>query len=189
MAWKAMEVHEQRVKFVVAVSRREKPLVALCAEFGISRPTGLLWIKRYREAGLAGICERNRRPRTFPAQTPWQQEEWVIALRLQYPDWGARKLGVVLGRDGVKLTRSTIHRILLRYDLVRDQDRHPQAVKRFERERPNELWQMDFKGPKNWPHAVGPLSVIDGRPARWTSAWSASSWSRRSSAAAYPTRC
>jgi hypothetical protein len=120
-----------------------------------------LWIKRYREAGLAGICERSRRLRTFPAQTPWQQEEWVIALRLQYPDWGARKLGVVLGRDGVKLTRSTIHRILLRYDLVRDRDRDPQAVKRFERERPNELWQMDFKGPKNWPHAVGPLSVID----------------------------
>ena len=44
---------------------------------------------------------------------------------------------------------------------MRDADRRPQAVKRFERERPNQLWQMDFKGPKNWPHAVGPLSVID----------------------------
>jgi hypothetical protein len=40
MAWKAMEVHEQRVKFVVATCRRDKPLRALCAEFGISRPTG-----------------------------------------------------------------------------------------------------------------------------------------------------
>ena len=74
---------------------------------------------------------------------------------------GARKLEVVLGREGVKLTRSTIHRILLRYDLIGEQDRHPQAVKRFARERPNELWQMDFKGPKNWPHAIGPLSVLD----------------------------
>jgi hypothetical protein len=135
-------VHEQRVRFVVAASRREKPLVALCAELGISRPTGWLWIKRCRE----GICERSRRPRSFPAQTPWEQEERVIALRLQYPDWGARKLGVKLSREGVTLTRSTIHRILLRYDLVRDQDRHSQAVKRFERERPNQLWQMDFKG-------------------------------------------
>jgi transposase InsO family protein len=120
-----------------------------------------LWIKRYAESGLEGIAERSRRPRTSPAQTPWEQEEQVIALRLRYPDWGARKLAVLLEREGVKLTRSTVHRILLRYDLVRDQDRHPQAVKRFERERPNELWQMDFKGPKNWPHAVGPLSVID----------------------------
>jgi transposase InsO family protein len=161
MAWKAMDVQEQRVRFVVAACRREKPVGALCAEFGISRPTGLLWIKRYREAGLAGICERSRRPRNCPAQTAGEQEERVIALRHEYPDWGARKLGVLLDREGVKLTRSTIHRILLRYDLVSDRDRHTPAVKRFERERPNELWQMDFKGPKNWPHRIGPLSVID----------------------------
>jgi transposase len=151
MAWKAMDVQDQRVRFVVAASRREKPLGALCAEFGISRPTGSLWIKRYAESGLEGIAERSRRPHTSPTQTPWEQEEQVIARRLRYPDWGARKLAVLLEREGVKLTRSTIHRILLRYDLVRDQDRHPQAVKRFERERPNELWQMDFKGPKNCP--------------------------------------
>ena len=161
MAWKAMDVHEQRVRFVVAASRREKSLSALCLEFGISRPTGSLWIGRYAERGLAGICEGSRRPRTSPGQTPWEQEERVIQLRLRCPDWGARKLAFVLGREGVKLTRSTVHRILLRYDLVREQDRHPQAVKRFERERPNELWQMDFKGPKNWPHAIGPLSVLD----------------------------
>jgi transposase InsO family protein len=161
MAWKTMDVQDQRVRFVVAASRREKPLGALCAEFGISRPTGALWIKRYAEAGVAGIADRSRRPRNSPGQTPWEQEERVVALRLQYPDWGARKLEVLLHREGVTLTRSTIHRILLRYDLVHDQDRHAPAVKRFERERPNELWQMDFKGPKNWPHAVGPLSVID----------------------------
>jgi len=161
MAWKAMEVQDQRVRFVVAASRREKPLTALCVEFGISRPTAALWIKRYAEGGLIGIAERSRRPRNSPGQTPWEQEERVIALRLEYPDWGARKLEVLLHREGVKLTRSTIHRVLLRYDLVREQDRHTKAVKRFERERPNELWQMDFKGPKNWPHAIGPLSVID----------------------------
>ena len=40
-------------------------------------------------------------------------------------------------------------------------DRHEQAVERFERARPNELWQMDFKSPKGWNAATGPLSVID----------------------------
>ena len=199
MAWKAMDVQEQRVRFVVAASRREKPLKLLCAEFGISRPTGWLWIKRYDEAGLAGISERSRRPRTSPSQTPWAREERVIALRLRYPDWGARKLEVVLSREGVKLTRSTIHRILLRYDLVDEQDRHPQAVKRFARERPNELWQMDFKGPKNWPVAIGPLSVLDDH-SRYAIALQATGKldgdlvreqlsCRRLSVAACPTRC
>jgi transposase InsO family protein len=161
MAWKAMEVHEQRVKFVVAASRRDKPLRALCAEFGISRPTGYVWLERYRDHGVAGIAEQSRRPQRSPRQTAAELEQLVVQARRRYPDWGARKLQVVLGRDGVELTRSTIHRILLRHDLVRDADRHPQAVKRFEREQPNQLWQMDFKGPKNWPHSIGPLSVID----------------------------
>jgi hypothetical protein len=38
-----------------------------------------------------------------------------------------------------KLIRSTVRRILLLYDLVVDQDLHPQAIECFERERPNEL--------------------------------------------------
>jgi transposase InsO family protein len=161
MAWKAMEVAEQRVQFVVAASRAEKPLSQLCVEFGISRPTGYLWIERYRALGVSGIAEHSRRPHRSPRQTVAALERLAVEARHRYPDWGARKLQVILGREGIDLTRSTIHRILLRHHLVRDEDRHQPAVQRFERSRPNELWQMDFKGPKSWPHAIGPLSVID----------------------------
>jgi transposase InsO family protein len=68
---------------------------------------------------------------------------------------------VLLQREGIELGRNTIHRILLRHDLVHGEDRHEPAVERFERKAPNELWQMDFKGPKLWHQKVGPLSVID----------------------------
>jgi len=85
----------------------------------------------------------------------------VVQMRQRYPDWGARKLQVLLAREQVELTRSTIHRVLLRHDLVRDQDRHSPATRRFERSAPNQLWQMDFKSPKGWNAAVGPLSVLD----------------------------
>src|ERR1700749_1557965 len=139
MGWKLMDVREQRLSFAVCAVRGEKPLAALCAEYGISRPTGYLWLKRYRESGIGGIAERSRRPHSMPAQTAWEKEERVIGLRLQYPDWGARKLQVLLARDGVELTVSSIHRILLRYEMVREQDRQGQATGRFEREHPNEL--------------------------------------------------
>jgi transposase InsO family protein len=84
-----------------------------------------------------------------------------MQYRLRYPDWGARKLQVVLAQEGAILTRSTIHRILLRHGMVREEDRRSEAKLRFERKYPNELWQMDFKGSKGWPGSVGPLSVID----------------------------
>ena len=161
MPWKTMDIREQRVQFVVAAARQEKSLSALCEEFGISRPTGALWLSRYREQGLAGIAERSRRPWHSPRRTAAGLEEQVVQWRQRYPDWGARKLQVMLQRAGVELTRSTIHRVLLRHDLVRAEDRHQLAVERFERSQPNELWQMDFKSPKGWNAPIGPLSVLD----------------------------
>lgn len=42
------------------------------------------------------------------------------------------------------------------------EDRGRPALERFERERPNELWQMDFKGvPAVWQTGLTPLSVLD----------------------------
>ena len=156
-----MDVRDQRVRFVLEATSGQRSFSGLCAEFGISRPTGYVWLKRYRGAGLTGISEQSRRPHTSPQRTSEWIEAQVVQLRQRYPDWGARKLAVLLSRQGIELPPTTVHRILLRYDLVAESDRHSQALQRFERERPNELWQMDFKGPRGWRHPVGPLSIID----------------------------
>lgn len=156
-----MDVREQRVRFVVEASQRLKPFSALCSEYEISRPTGYLWLRRYRDLGVEGIAEQSRKPHRSPRRTNVALEQQVVQLRLKYPDWGARKLQVLLAREGVKLPRNTIHHILLRHHLIREEDRNIPALQRFERSRPNELWQMDFKGPKDWPQRVGPLSILD----------------------------
>lgn len=161
MAWKTMDIQEQRVRFVVAAAQNAQGFSSLCAEFGISRPTGYLWLQRYQALGILGIAERSRKPHRSPRRTADNLEQRVVELRLRYPDWGARKLSVLLAREGILLPRNTIHRILWRHDLILEADQHPPALQRFARKKPNELWQMDFKGPKAWPQPVGPLSVID----------------------------
>ena len=161
MPWKTMDVHQQRVEFVTAAKRGRQTFRSLCQEFGISRPTGYLWLQRYEQEGVRGIAERSRRPLGSPQRTVAELETQVVEARHRYPDWGARKLRVVLARQGVELARNTIHRILLRHGLVKQCDQHPPATQRFERPQPNQLWQMDFKGPKGWPQPVGPLSVLD----------------------------
>ena len=161
MAWRTRDVDEQRMRFVVAASRREKSMTELCAEFEISRPTGYGWLKRYQAGGMAGMQETSRRPHHSPASTAVGWEQRVVELRRQRPDWGARKIRHLLREEGIPLPASTIHRIFLRHELVRDRDRQPLAWRRFEREQPNQLWQMDFKGPKGWDQPVGPLSVLD----------------------------
>lgn len=163
MSWNEVDVYEERIRFAVAAERREHSMGTLCREFGISRATGYKWWQRYRAEGVAGLTDRSRRPRRSPQRTSDEIEQQVVALRRLVPDWGARKLHLKLAEQGLQLPVITIHRILLRHGLVKIEDRQQPALKRFEREHPNELWQMDFKGmPTAWqPDGLLPLSVLD----------------------------
>jgi len=162
MAWGVGEMSEQRMRFGIRADSGKEAMSALCREFRISRPTGYVWLTRYRECEqLQELAERSRRPHSSPRQTLAEVEERVVALRQSHPDWGAKKLRVLLEREQVRLPRITIHRILLRKGLVRERDRHGSAVQRFAREAPNQLWQMDFKGmPGSRPGCL-PLSILD----------------------------
>src|SRR5262249_51612184 len=104
MPWRTMDVQQQRVEFVTAAKRGMQPFRALCAEFEITAPTGYLWLRRYEQQGIAGIVERSRRPLGSPGRTGAKLEERVVEVRGKYPDWGARKLQVVLRREGIELT-------------------------------------------------------------------------------------
>jgi transposase InsO family protein len=161
MAWGNVDVEEQRMRFVIAASRKEKPLRHLCQEFDISAPTGYEWLRRYQAGGYEAVREKSRRPHHSPEQTSPEKEQRIVELRERWPDWGARKLQWQLEKENIRLPVITIHRILLRRGLVRAQDRHRAAVQRFQREAPNQLWQMDFKSPVGWEAPVGPLSVLD----------------------------
>jgi transposase InsO family protein len=156
-----VEVQEQRVRFVVMASRGGYSHAELCREFGISRPTGYLWLKRYRSGGIHSVAEVSRRPHGSPFRTPTEIEQRIVQLRGERPEWGARKLSVLLSREGISVLPGTLHRVLLRHGLVRVEDRRQPATSRFEREQPNQLWQMDFKSPKGWGQPVGPLSILD----------------------------
>ena len=161
MPWREANVMSQKVEFVIRAGL-EKNFSRLCEEFEISRPTGYKWLQRYKEAGsMNGLQELPRRPRHSPSKKAWEMESRAIELRVKY-GWGARKLRVLLEREGVELCVSTINRIIKRNDLLEPDECHKQAVKRFEMDACNKLWQMDFKG--EWKIDGGwcyPLSILD----------------------------
>jgi transposase InsO family protein len=163
VAWKDVNVDDQRMRFVLRASSGEEEMSGLCREYGISRPTGYHWLKRFVESeSIAEVKERSRRPQHSPKKTSAELEQRVIAERKLRPDWGARKLRVLLERDGIRMQPWTVHRILRRNDLIKAHQQHPPALKRFQRESPNQLWQMDFKGlAKNLSQGWAPLSILD----------------------------
>jgi transposase InsO family protein len=155
---------EQKREFVHLATQATMPFATLCARFGISRPTGYKWVHRYAVAGDAGLQEQSRRPRTSPARTAESIEAAVVDLRQAHPQWGGEKLRARLlatGLEGVPSGR-TCTAILQRHGLLDVVPPVPQAWHRFEAEAPNDLWQLDFKGPL--PQRQGrlhALSVLD----------------------------
>lgn len=162
MPWRRMEVEDERLQFVARAASGKEPLASLCREFEISRPTGYLWLHRYRRTGsFADLVELSRRPRHSPRETEEWKQARVVALR-QQTGWGAKKLQVLLrSEEAITMPVRTIHRILERRGLV-GEEMHTPAPQRFERAAPNELWQMDTKGKYPLPQAeCHPLSVVD----------------------------
>jgi len=162
MPWKRVDVEEQRLQFVIRAASGKEPMAGLCREFGIARPTGYRWRRRYLEArSFTAVQERSRRPQRSPRRTDPGKQLRVVSWR-QQTGWGAKKLQVVLReKEGMALPVRTIHRILKRQGLVSPEAPSP-ALQRFERRAPNELWQMDSKGRYSWPSArCHPLSILD----------------------------
>jgi transposase InsO family protein len=165
MPWKNVDIMTLRQEFVSLARQQDANMSALCERFAISRKTGYKWLARSVAEGPPELVERSRRPRQSPTRTSDAVEELVVALRRTHPRWGARKLMrrlQDLGHADIP-THATVNRILQRHGLISDQaSAASTAWTRFEHARPNELWQMDFKGHFPTTTAVcHPLTVID----------------------------
>ena len=163
MPWKASSVVDERIRFVIAVERGTGGMSGLCREFGVARSTGYRWLRRYHEGGgrVEAIRERSRRPRRSPGRTTQGVVDRIVSLRLAH-GWGARKLRVLLAAEDITVSESTINRVLKEHGLQYESEVQGQATRRFAREVPNELWQMDFKGPYRLTAGrCYPLSIVD----------------------------
>lgn len=161
MPWRTESVMDQRVEFVLRARDGEETLAALCRAYGISRPTGYLWLQRYYEVGsVNGLAEHSRRPLHSPQRTAEPVAAAVLALR-DKTAWGGPKIAKALARRGVAVAPATAQRILKRCGRVLVPP-VPKTKLRFAREQCNELAQMDFKGDYTLPQGkCYPLSLLD----------------------------
>ena len=191
MPWKEPTVSEQRLVLVHRIVELGHPLVQVARETGVSRKTAYKWVARYRQDRAAVLSDRSRRPLHSPARTPRAIEQRVLDWRDQHR-WGPRKIHRLMCQESVgsssdaassALAESpapsglsaqppaapvpsvrTIATILRRHGRVEgaaaaDGSAAPQL---FERGVPNELWQLDHKGPLEIARQkYSPLVILD----------------------------
>src|SRR5258708_7688764 len=144
-----LSVMEQRYHAVMEVVSGA-PVTEVARRYGVSRQAVHGWLGRYERGGLAGLADHSHRPRHQPRQLDAQIEAMVCQLRGAHPWWGPRRLLFELGKARVSPlpSRSTIYRVLVRHGLVpaRKRKRRRQDYKRWQREEPMQLWQIDVTG-------------------------------------------
>ena len=171
MPWNESTRMDERRAFVEAYLTGRFGMQELCRSVGVSRPTGYLWVERYRRQGEAGLFDRSHAPQHCPHRTPAAVVERLVGLRRQHPHWGPRKLLRIAAKRWPQLplpSRSATAGILRRAGLVTERRRRAPASERAAQAAqtpsvPNALWTIDFKGQfRTGDHCwCYPLTVVD----------------------------
>ena len=172
MPFKELSIMEQRLEFTFLAIESGLTMSELCRRYNISRRTGYKWVERYTAHGIAGLQNQSRRPHRSPKTTSSDIERYIVSKRLADPEWGPKKLYAILKteQDQGKYPfttvpcKNTINRILQRNGLINtERSRQSKKIITFEYDYPNELWQMDFKGPVDLLNrsTCHPLTITD----------------------------
>ena len=162
MPWKVKPVSDIRLAFVHQIVSLHHSLTQACRDFNISRKTGYKWLRRVRDQPQLTLNDQSRRPHSSPRRTPDRLEQQVLLVRRRF-GWGAPKIHAYLQPRLPQLPSiRTVHAILQRHHLLQPVQNTQPADQRFERGQPNDLWQLDFKGPLEIARQrVLPLSILD----------------------------
>jgi transposase InsO family protein len=151
-AWfMAQKVTAMDVKLLVATLPDDVKLAPWCRRLGISRQTAYKWRARYRAEGVAGLRERPRAAQRPAGRISAELEDEIVAARKWLCDvgldGGPASVWSLLADRGVAgvPSEATIWRVLVRRGQVIPQPkkRPKVALQRFQRDRPNECWQID----------------------------------------------
>lgn len=165
MPWREESAMSQRKDFIRLAMEEGINISELCRTVGISRKSAYKWLKRFQSGDPSWFEDLSRRPHATPRRTEQNLERAVLDVHARYPRWGGRKIRRRLEMEGVSLVpaASTVTEILRRHGLINpEESRKRGPMQRFERDDPNDLWQMDFKGGIHTSEGTcHPLTVID----------------------------
>lgn len=145
-----LSVMEQRYQAVMAVVQDGWKVTEVARRLGVARQSVHNWIARYEVGGLPALADRSHRPQSCAHQIAAELEAMICELRRKHPGWGPVRIHHQLAKQGVDPTpsESSVYRCLKRHNLVelRRRKRRRDEFRRWERDRPMQLWQMDVMG-------------------------------------------
>ncbi len=137
---------EQRLLALDCWFRSELAATEFAPLIGVSTASLYAWRRKFEEEGPAGLLGHKRGMKGSGLPEPARRA--ILMMKDAHPDWGQDRIHDMLIRtEGISVSGGAVQRVLKEagYEVEAVAPaRNPPKVKRFERKRPNELWQTDL---------------------------------------------
>ncbi len=128
--------------------RSKLPAQDFSAPVGVSAFTLYKWRQRFEEDGPLGLQDRKRGRPSGSRLSEETRRAILMMMKQQHPEWGQDRIhSMLMHTEGFGASPGAIGRFLEEEgDVVEDVPTKPHepTVMRFERARPNQLWQTDL---------------------------------------------
>lgn len=138
---------EQRLLILDAWLRSGLPAKDFAGLVGLSKHTLYAWKKKFTEHGPEGLMDHQRGgPRG--SRLPELTKRAILMLKQAQPDAGCQRISDLLARGpALPASPNAVAKVLKEAGYVFHEaptKRHPDRPRRFERAKPNQLWQTDL---------------------------------------------
>ena len=141
---------QQRLLLLDSWLRSGLPAKDFAGLVGVSPHTLYKWKKLFGDEGPAGLANKPKGTSRSKGKSrlPEATQRAILMLKEAHPEWGQERIHHVLARsEGFSASPGAIGRVLAGAGYVVEEGPtrpHPDKPRRFERSRPNELWQTDL---------------------------------------------
>jgi transposase len=138
---------KQRLLLLDAWLRSKLPAKDFGGLVGVSPHTLYKWKQRFEAEGPGGLEDRPKKT-AGKSRLPDTTQRAILLMKEAHPDWGQDRIHDMLVRtEGFAASAGAIGRVLSEAGYVVEETptrRHPDKKRRFERARPNQMWQTDL---------------------------------------------
>jgi transposase InsO family protein len=136
---------ELKIRVVREIESGQQTVYGAAKTFGLGVTTVKNWYLEYKANGVKGL---DAKPGPKP-KTPSAVQEAVVEKKREYPEAGTRRIRDLLARfEAIGVSETQVRKVLHEAGLMpaapASREREEKPPRRFERARPNQMWQSDI---------------------------------------------
>jgi transposase InsO family protein len=138
---------ESRLLILDTWQRSGLPAGDFASMLGLSKHTLYQWKRRFEDMGPGGLADKHRGTRSG-SRLPEVTKRTILMLKNAHPEYGCQRISDEMARGpGLGASSKAVAKVLHESGYVTEDEQtspHDPPVRRFERARPNQLWQTDL---------------------------------------------